>query len=167
LEPKLLFSNEVNSVTETKSLGALLAPLLKDGDFISLVGDLGAGKTQFVQGVAAQVGVRDDVISPTFNILLQYNGRDLQINHFDLYRLNDEAELDDIDYFGIVDECAPGVAFVEWADKFLDALPDEYLNITINRVDEQTRQVCVYGVGARGLELGNLWSQAIANSIDK
>lgn len=80
---------KTTSSEATKQLAATLAPYLQAGDVIVLSGDLGAGKTQFVQGVAAGLGVRDQVTSPTFNILLTYPAGSLPLYHFDLYRLEE------------------------------------------------------------------------------
>ena len=82
----LTYIRKTTSPEATKQLASTLAPYLHAGDVIVLSGDLGAGKTQFVQGVAAALGVRDQVTSPTFNILLQYPGGRLPLYHFDLYR---------------------------------------------------------------------------------
>jgi tRNA threonylcarbamoyladenosine biosynthesis protein TsaE len=112
----------------------------------------------------------DDVISPTFNILLQYRCACLdgvvyegpaEINHFDLYRLEDADELDDIDYFGITDEHSPGVSFVEWADKFEDALPDDYLRVSIKRTGVESRILLVESCGSRARALARLWLKAL------
>ena len=100
----------------TKQLAATLAPYLQAGDVIVLSGDLGAGKTQFVQGVAAGLGVRDQVTSPTFNILLTYPAGSLPLYHFDLYRLEEADELEDIGYYETID--GDGASFVEWGEKF-------------------------------------------------
>lgn len=82
------------------------------GDVIVLDGDLGAGKTQFVQGVAAALGVRAAVTSPTFNILLEYHDGRLPLYHYDLYRLDERWQLEDIDYYSAIDGDGDGAAFV-------------------------------------------------------
>jgi tRNA threonylcarbamoyladenosine biosynthesis protein TsaE len=167
------FALATDGVDATKNAGAALAKCLLDGDFVALCGDLGAGKTQFVQGVAKALGVIDDVISPTFNILLQYQCSitaesmykgPSEIDHFDLYRLGDAEELDDIDYFGITDEFSPGVSFVEWADKFEDALPDDYLRLCIERTGETSRRLRASFCGARSGKLLRLWAQGLCNA---
>ncbi len=105
---------KTTSSEATKQLAATLSPYLQAGDVIVLSGDLGAGKTQFVQGVAAGLGVRDQVTSPTFNILLTYPAGSLPLYHFDLYRLDDADELEDIGYYETID--GDGASFIEWGE---------------------------------------------------
>ena len=109
----------------TLAFGRSLGQRLAAGDVVCLTGDLGAGKTLLVQGMAAGLGVTDDVTSPTFTILQVYEGGRLPFTHFDLYRLDEPADLEDIgfaEYTG-----GDGVAVIEWADKFAAAMPDERL----------------------------------------
>jgi tRNA threonylcarbamoyladenosine biosynthesis protein TsaE len=80
-------------VEDTIALGHAFAQHLREGDILVLTGDLGAGKTQLTKGIAAGLGVVDDVTSPTFNILMAYEGRELPLYHFDLYRLEDADQL--------------------------------------------------------------------------
>lgn len=80
------------SAEETKGLARTLAPLLRAGDVVLLSGDLGAGKTQFTQGLAAGLGATEAVISPTFNIVLTYGSGRLPLHHFDLYRLESASQ---------------------------------------------------------------------------
>lgn len=138
------------SVEETIAIGRELGASLRPGDVVSLVGDLGAGKTHFAKGVALGLGIEEPVTSPTFNILRLYDGRyideagakhPLQLAHWDLYRLEDDAQLDDIDFFGILESgCA---SLVEWADKFPGILPEDATIVTIEVVDETTRTITI------------------------
>ena len=105
---------------ETEGLGEVLAPLLRAGDVLLLSGDLGAGKTQLVKGIARGLGVSEPITSPTFNILLVHPGR-LPLYHFDLYRLEFAEQLEDVDYWATLE--ADGVSAVEWGDRFADAMP--------------------------------------------
>ena len=91
----LTYQRTTTTPEATKQLAATLAPYLHAGDTIVLTGDLGAGKTQFVQGVAAALGVRAAVTSPTFNILLEYHDGRLPLYHYDLYRLDERWQLED------------------------------------------------------------------------
>lgn len=112
----------------TFALGRTLGRLLAAGDVVCLTGDLGAGKTLLVQGIAAGLGVSDDVTSPTFTILQVYETGRLPLYHFDLYRLDSPDELDNIGFAEYT-----GVAVIEWADKFPAAMPDERLLIELKR----------------------------------
>lgn len=145
----LTFSSE--SVDDTFALGERLAHAAAANDIILLTGDLGAGKTHFAKGFAQGLGVDDEITSPTFNILIEYLGDELPLFHFDLYRLETNEELEDIDFFGMLESGA--VSLVEWGDKFPDALGDEYLEVKINTNPDETRVIEVTGFGARGAAL--------------
>ncbi len=144
------------SVEETIEMGRCFSQCLRPDDVLVLSGDLGAGKTQFSKGVAAGLGVPDDVTSPTFNILVEYEGDELTLFHFDLYRLDDPDELDDIDFFGVLE--SDGVSLVEWGDKFPDDMPAEYLSLLFSVDGNGTRRIEARGHGARGEELEEAFS---------
>ena len=143
------------SVDETKSLAASLAAHLRAGDVVVLSGDLGAGKTQFVQGVAAGLGITAPVTSPTFNLLLEYPGGRLPLYHFDLYRLEAEEELEDIGFYETLE--GDGASFIEWGEKFPEALPDSRVDVCLGVEPDGARRVRVAGVGGRGAELARDW----------
>ena len=130
------------------ALAAALAPHLRDGDAVLLDGDLGAGKTCFVQAVADALGCGDAVTSPTFNIMQEYDAGGLRLLHFDLYRLDDAAQLEDVDFYAAVDAFTPGAAFIEWADKFADEMPDDALHVRIG-VAGDGRTVRAHATGER------------------
>ncbi len=142
------------SPDETKALAQALAPLLQAGDVLLLSGDLGAGKTQFTQGLAAGLGAGEPVISPTFNIVLTYGSGRLPLHHFDLYRLESDSELEDIGLREYVE--SDGVCVVEWAEKFPRAF-DECLAIEISKVSEDGREVRAHASGARYEGLLEAW----------
>lgn len=139
------------SVEETQDLASRFAAAFREGDVVLLVGDLGAGKTHFTQGVAVGLGICERPTSPTFNLMCVYEGGRLPLYHFDLYRLDDPEQLDDIDYFGILE--GDGVSVVEWGDKFDEALPDECLVLDFRVMPDGTRVISPRAYGDRGSEL--------------
>ena len=149
------------SAEQTKQVEACLATCLQPDDVILFTGDLGAGKTQFVQGVAAQLGVADAVTSPTFNILVSYEGGRLPLHHFDLYRLEDPEELDDIAFYETVE--GGGASFVEWSEKFPDHMPEDALHIDLGVDLEHPdhRVIRAFAEGFRASQLLEGWKEAL------
>jgi len=140
------------SADETKGLGERLGLQLQPGDFISLKGDLGAGKTHFVQGVARGLAVPEEyrVTSPTYTLLNIFPGR-LPLYHFDLYRLagsNEVAELGFDEYF-----YGSGACLVEWAERLGTEEPDDSLVISFSYLDEGRRQLRFTARGERSAKL--------------
>ncbi|NLL80064.1 MAG: tRNA (adenosine(37)-N6)-threonylcarbamoyltransferase complex ATPase subunit type 1 TsaE [Clostridiales bacterium] len=122
---------ETNSPEETYELGKQLGKEAKAGDVYTLVGDLGVGKTVFTQGVAAGLGIKEPVSSPTFTIVQVYEEGRLPFYHFDVYRIGDVEEMDEIgyeDYF-----YGEGVAFIEWADLIREIIPKKHTRIEIEK----------------------------------
>jgi tRNA threonylcarbamoyladenosine biosynthesis protein TsaE len=117
-------------VEETRILGAALAPVLLPGDVVSLSGDLGAGKTVFVQGVATALAVGDRVTSPSFAIVHEYSGR-YRIVHIDVFRLNSFQEVLDLGFEELLDPEA--IMLVEWGEAVAPLLPRRYLELDIRR----------------------------------
>lgn len=111
------------SAAETEEAGARLAGELHPGAVLALSGDLGAGKTQFVKGIARGLGSGDVVTSPTFTLVHEYSGGQLPLYHFDFYRLEEVAALRLLDFDEYI--FGKGVSVIEWADKFPDALPPQ------------------------------------------
>ena len=144
---------------QTRQLGERLGQLLRPGDFVGLVGDLGAGKTQLVRGVADGVGVdRSQVASPTFAIVYPYEGGRLPLHHADLYRLADYDELYATGFLDLVG--GEGAMLVEWIDKVPEAAPPELLLLRLghgepSRPDERTLQAEAWG--ARYVPLLEQW----------
>jgi tRNA threonylcarbamoyladenosine biosynthesis protein TsaE len=138
--------------TETVALGKRLGELLMPGDFIALVGELGTGKTRFVQGIAAGLSVDPGlpVTSPTYSLLHIHRGR-LPLFHFDLYRLKGAGDLEDLgfeEYF-----YGEGVSVVEWADRLEEKMPDGRLVITFSHLSEKERNIELTPKGERYQEL--------------
>ena len=116
---------------ETKEIGRQMGLHAKPGEIYLLSGDLGEGKTVFVQGVAQGLGIKGPVNSPTFTILQVYEEGRLPFYHFDVYRIGDVSEMDEIgyeDYF-----YGNGICFIEWADLIEDILPEHYTEIRIEK----------------------------------
>ena len=122
-----------SSTAETIALGEKCGELLAAGDVLVLTGDLGAGKTQFTKGIARGMGITADVTSPTFTIEMVYEGGAMPLYHFDLYRLNDSSQLDDIGLFDAMESDGPTV--IEWGEQFADDIGDERVDVFISRLD--------------------------------
>jgi len=131
---------------ETRTVGAGLAELLVPGDVISLTGDLGAGKTTFVQGAARGLGVGEPVVSPTFVLVREYRG-DVPVYHLDVYRLDRLQEVIDLGFEDLLDPS--GVIFVEWGDAIDALLPDEHLRVELRTDDGDARRLSFSGRGVR------------------
>ena len=111
-----------HSVEETIAFARDWAQSLGRDDVVALIGDLGAGKTQFVKGLVTGLGCAVEVTSPTFTLLHEYNGGRLPVFHFDFYRLSQRAEVEDIAFHDYLKD--DGVVVIEWADRFPDLLPE-------------------------------------------
>ncbi len=122
-----------SSTAETIALGEKCGELLAAGDVLVLTGDLGAGKTQFTKGIARGMGISADVTSPTFTIEMVYEGGMMPLYHFDLYRLNDSSQLDDIGLFDAMESDGPTV--IEWGEQFADDIGDDRVDVFISRLD--------------------------------
>jgi tRNA threonylcarbamoyladenosine biosynthesis protein TsaE len=116
------------STEETLELARAVGELLRPGDVVSLVGELGAGKTVFARGVARALGVTDLVVSPTFTIVREYEGR-VPLVHVDVYRIDAVQELHDLGFEEVVRDDA--VTLVEWGDKIEGLLPGDRLDIRL------------------------------------
>jgi tRNA threonylcarbamoyladenosine biosynthesis protein TsaE len=127
------------SPDETQRIGRQFGANLQRGVVVALVGQLGAGKTQFVKGLVAGVGARGEVTSPTFTLIHEYTGGRLPVYHFDFFRIEDRQAAErlgpDEYFFG------DGVSVVEWADKFRDAIPANALWISLETKSENQRLI--------------------------
>ena len=127
-----------NSPEITLKIGESLATLLSKGDIAVLTGELGSGKTKFVEGFLQNYNLQDEISSPTFNIVNEYSSSDTSIYHFDVYRLEDSDEFYAIggeEYF------EKGICLIEWGELISDVLPKDYIHITIHKdsIDENSR----------------------------
>ena len=140
------------SPEQTELLGKKLAELLRPGDVIAYYGDLGAGKTAFTRGLAAGLGIREAVTSPTYTIVNEYLSGRMPLFHFDMYRLSSSEELFDIGWEDYL--ARGGVCAVEWSENVADALTDA-ISITIEKDPAllDWRKITIEG-GARFEALG-------------
>ena len=150
LEMPILDSNSIEYIShtpdQTRRAGMRLGGLLSKGDVICLLGDLGAGKTTFVQGVSVGWGSYDHATSPTFVLVNVYRRSDgASLYHLDAYRLQNAQEAIDLD---LEDMLEKGPLLVEWADKIRKALPAECLTITFKMVDEDQRDLIIKSNGS-------------------
>ncbi len=148
-----------SSAEATRGVGRALGEIVGAGAVVVLTGDLGAGKTVLAKGVAEGLGVAEEVTSPTFNILLVHVGR-VELAHFDLYRLERESELEDIDFWGVLESGA--ACLVEWGDRFPGALPPDVLTVSLSITGDETRGIDVAASGPRSAELAEAWVATIA-----
>ena len=149
------------SVEETRDLAAAVAGLARAGDVVVLAGDLGAGKTAFVQGFGRGLGVTERITSPTFTLVHVYEGR-LPVHHLDVYRLDQISEAVDLGLAEMLDE--PGVVLVEWGDAITPVLPHDYLEVRLTFGDgDDDRGLALRPVGpgwtARNRAMGELLKQ--------
>ncbi len=122
------------SVEDTLMLAENIESEKFPGMVICLNGDLGSGKTVFVKGFAAALGIEDNITSPTFNIVKEYVSGEMPLYHMDVYRIQESSEFGVEDYFN-----KDGVSIIEWAELIDDHLPSERLDINIKIIDENTR----------------------------
>lgn len=135
-----------NNENKTKIFATNLASRLTKGDVIVLSGELGAGKTKFVEGLLNYFGLQNEISSPTFTIVNEYHNEKIDIYHFDLYRLGDVYEFENIggeEYF------EKGICIFEWGELIEDILPDNYIKISFDKdeTDEDIRKLTIETFG--------------------
>lgn len=126
-----------NSEIETKEFAKKFASKLNQGDVLVLSGDLGSGKTKFTEGFLSYFGLEDEISSPTFTIVNEYHKNDINIYHFDVYRLEDSSEFYAIggdEYFD------KGICIIEWGELIEDALPKNYIKIDFSKNSENENE---------------------------
>lgn len=132
---------ETHSVEDTQCFGNQLGRWVKQSGnplCIALIGDLGTGKTHMSQGIAKGLGVMEEITSPTFSLMNTYMTLLGEIYHFDLYRMDYVSELENIGFYEFTED---QISIVEWADKFIDELPNETLWIRIISLDDCSRKI--------------------------
>ena len=148
---KFTSKNEV----ETMNFAKKLASISKTQDIIVLTGDLGSGKTKFTEGFLSYFGLENEISSPTFTIVNEYSKDNINIYHFDVYRLEDSSEFYEIggeEYFD------KGICIIEWGELIQDALPKEYLHITFEK-DNENESIRILNIDT----FGNRWEDYFEN----
>jgi len=130
-----------NNVEETIAFARDWAVQLQPNDVVGLVGDLGAGKTQFVKGLLLGLEGGEEATSPTFTLVHEYRAGRLPLFHFDFYRLKERAEIEEIGFDDYLEE--DGLTVIEWADRFPEVLPARTQWIRIENLDESRRRIFV------------------------
>ena len=130
-----------NSENETEAIGAMFAKTLNPGSVIAMYGDLGAGKTAFVRGMANGFNITARVSSPTFTIVNEYTGGDMEIYHFDMYRLNSSEELFDIGWDDYLSR--NGICVVEWSENVEDAFYGDEYKVSIEKLSDICRKITI------------------------
>ena len=133
---------DLPDMATTAALGARIAGGLRARDAVALEGDLGAGKTALARTVLEALGVREDVPSPTFTLVQRYETPKLIVNHFDLYRIRSESELDEL---GFDDALVEGAALIEWPERAPHRIPDDALHIHLAITGDGTRRATLSG----------------------
>lgn len=135
------------SAEQTRRLGMRLGGLLRPGDVVALTGDLGSGKTTFIQGVAQGWGSTDAVSSPTFVLVNQYRRPDgAKLHHMDAYRIQSALEAEDLDIEAMLES---GTLLVEWAERVSDVLPADRLSLDLTWVADERRNMIFVPRGKR------------------
>lgn len=130
------------SESDTKELGRRLARTAKAGSVISLRGSLGAGKTVFAKGFAEELGITEAIVSPTFTLVQEYEGR-MKMYHLDLYRLSGEDEFESMGGEDFL--YSDGVTLIEWSEKIDSMLPDDTIHVEIGIQPDLTRKIEITG----------------------
>ncbi|MCT6847074.1 MAG: tRNA (adenosine(37)-N6)-threonylcarbamoyltransferase complex ATPase subunit type 1 TsaE [Lactobacillus helsingborgensis] len=154
----------VNSAREMQNIGAAIADTAQAHDLLLLNGDLGAGKTTLTQGIGSALGIKRPVKSPTFTIVREYPEARLPLFHMDFYRLEND-DLSSIDLNGYLTE--PGLVVIEWPEVVQAQLPQEFLQITIKRVDDSwdsTKRIIEFEPQG---QRNKAWAEQILSLIEK
>ena len=125
----------------TVKLGEIIADTIPQGIIMALTGELGSGKTTLSQSIIKNIMIIDDVSSPTFNIVNEYRDNNYTIYHFDFYRLEDENELFGIGFDDYLSD-KKSIMLIEWADKFMDMLPKNYIYVVDEIIEKYSKNKC-------------------------
>ncbi len=154
-----VFSVRSSCEENTFGLGHKIGILVEPGQLILLSGDLGAGKTLLTQGICDGLGIEEDVTSPTYNLINEYEG-DLTVYHMDLYRLEDEKDLYDLGFEDYIEN--GGIVIIEWPDLVYDLIPAEFIYIKIDVISNEERILRFEAEGEKGMKL----IERLENNVD-
>jgi len=158
------FQLTTNSESETIRLGNNFARLLTAGDVIAFYGELGSGKTCFIRGICQGLNVKENITSPTFTLINEYNNS-FPVYHFDFYRIFSADEVYGLGYEEYFYSC--GICLVEWADRIADFLPADRIEVHLNNIFEEGKenirdiQICIKGKKMIQREWGKFYSEKI------
>jgi tRNA threonylcarbamoyladenosine biosynthesis protein TsaE len=146
-----------DSVDETRKLGEIIGAAASAGTVLALSGDLGSGKTSFVQGLARGLGVPDDyyITSPSYTLINEYPGR-FPLFHVDLYRLTDSVDIEDIGLYEMLDD--DGVVAIEWAERMGENLPPNHVMVQFEIIDDKTRKISIIPTGVKAVDDFRKWN---------
>ena len=140
--PRFSLELTLADAAQTAALGARIAAALAPGDAVALEGDLGAGKTTLARAILAALGLAEDVPSPTFTLVQRYETARLPVSHFDLYRVEDESEMEEL---GLDEALSDGAALIEWPERAGSWLPADALHVQLAIAGETARRVRLSG----------------------
>ena len=136
---ELPFEKEVNSSKETVALAKLFSNKIKENDCLAFFGEMGVGKTTFIQGLAQGLGVCGEICSPTFSIVNEYRG-EVPLIHFDMYRVTGEDDLATTNFFEYLND-PKNIIAIEWSENIVDFLPEDYIKIQIIKLNVRKRLI--------------------------
>jgi len=155
------FETKTDSCEETRGLGEALGKMLYPGDVVSLVGEVGAGKTTLIQGIAKGLSVQENVSSASFVLMQEYKGR-FPLYHFDLYRIGDEEDIGYEDWL-----YGSGISVIEWGEKAMERLPFSHLAIVLSYLSQTSRNLLFVPKGKHFWELVNRLFIPRINQVSK
>jgi len=147
-ERGLVMKITVNNIEETLLLGKKIGEAADKGDIFCLDGDIGSGKTHLTKGIALGLGINENITSPTFTIVNEYDSGRIKLNHFDVYRVNDPDEIYAIGFDEYI--FSDAVSVIEWAEYIETLIPKDYVHITINKVPEEGENLTLINITPHG-----------------
>ncbi len=147
--------DQILNIDEMNNLAKQIAKIYKNGGFIGLIGDLGAGKTTLAKRICKEFNITENIKSPTFTYVIEYDSGDIKVYHFDVYRITNIDELYEIGFEDYMQEDNV-LVIVEWANNILSEMPDDTLYVEIKYNDEFSRKVSTYRIENGELEYVNI-----------